>query len=618
MFHEWRLYNNGNFAGGLIMIHYDGNKGWIELQYTSTQYPTSARTVFICYHGYKATSVKVHSNASGNEWNMSSYDGGRYWILNTYLETLNDIEVIPVIEADNNAVTGVPTEAVLEWFNESDGLAGGSVYRDWVYISPAVGYTIPNPPKVADNDGKKTAVWKNEKWMLEVMRESAAAFTIDVVAVAGIHKVTAALNNCSGDYPATVSEGKKLTVTLTADASYTFYNAPTLHYTLESGAVAQNFTISEAGKKATISLIIPDGVKGDITITAAAEKTRYPLTVNLVNCKNTTDLPEYVTSGQVLSVTLDAVGDAVFDLLNAPKFTYNDMYGDSKVSELNVSENKKQATGEFSVPTTKFYNLTLTGAAFVSRTYPYGAINVYEVTNDILKQFAAKRFITRGTTENVTYLDVGEYVNRIHKLFVTVPADNSDTIKCGKYNLNIPCNTPSKDIVNVDFGTVTIPAVNGNTTDFDGKIEMFVPFKGFVSLPSDFAGLTVRLTYDVNVITGNGVAKVWNGDNIIMVDAVTPSTQVIYKTSLMNGGQILGGDEFNEQNLYGLEPFVYMTYYQSMNNKERNAVNVSGKIGSFGGFNVFSNIDKISGGNMLADEQTEIFQKLESGVYIED
>lgn len=593
------------------MIQYKGEHAWIEFEYDNGD-TTRAHIIFVCYHGYKASNCKLRDNASGEELKLSNFDGDRYWIWNRrWINPNNDYDIVVEISTDNNAVSGIPDTVIATWKNSD-------VYRDYCYLEPRAGYSIPNPPKVKDRDGTKTAVWSDEKWRLEVDRSSAAVFTIGVVAVAGIHKVTANLNNCSGDYPATVSEGDTLTVTITAAASYTFYNAPTLHYTLESGTVSRNFTISEDGKKATISLIIPDGVKGDITITAAAEKTRYPLTVNLVNCKNTIDLPEYVTSGQVLSVTLDAVGDAVFDLLNAPKFTYTNMYGDSNVSELTVSENKKQATGEFSVPTTKFYNLTLTGAAFVSRTYPYGAINVYEVTNDILKQFAAKRFITQGTTENVTYLDVGEYVNRIHKLFVTVPAGDSDTIKCGKYNLNLPCNTPSKDIVNVDFGTVTIPAVNGNTTDFDGKIEMFVPFKGFVSLPSDFAGLTVRLTYDVNVITGNGVAKVWNGDNIIMVDAVTPSTQVIYKTSLMNGGQILGGDEFNEQNLYGLEPFVYMTYYQSMNNKERNAVNVSGKIGSFSGFNVFSNIDKISGGNMLADEQTEIFQKLESGVYIED
>lgn len=598
------------------MIHYDGDKGWIELQYNDDR--SGAKVVFICFHGYKATSVKLHSNTSGTEWNASSFDGGRYWIYNRqYLQTASDIEVIPVIEADNNAVTGVPDGAVLQWFNEREDVAGANVYRDFVYITPADGYTIPNPPKVKDTDGTKTAVWSNEKWRLEVVRSDAAKFTIEVFAVAGIHKVTANLTNCSGDYPDTISEGKTLAVALTANNTYTFYNAPTLHYTLESGAVAKNFTISENGKTASISLIIPDGVKGDITITAAAEKTRYPLTVNLTNCKSTSQLPETVTAGQVLSVTLVADGDCVFDLINAPRFSYTDMYGDTKTVELIVTEDKKKAAGAFTVPTSKFYNLTLTGTAIASRVYPYGAINVYEVTNDILKQFAAKRFITQGTTENVTYLDVGEYVNRIHKLFVAVEAGDADTIKCGKHNLNIPCNNPSKDIVNVDFGEVTIPATNGNSNDFNGKIELFVPFKGFVTLPSDYAGLTIRLTYEVNVITGNGVAKVWNGDNVVMVDQITPSTKVIYKTAIMNGGQIIGGDDFNEQNLYGLEPFVYVTYYRSKNSNERNAANVSGKIGSFSGFNKFANIDKIIDATMLAVEQTEIYQKLETGVYIE-
>lgn len=593
------------------MIQYKGENAWIEFQYDNGD-TTRAHIIFVCYHGYKATNVKLHDNASGNEWKLSNFDGSRYWIWNkSWMNPNDDYDIVAEIATDKNAVSGIPDTVIATW-KDSD------IYRDYCYLEPRAGYSIPNPPKVKDSDGTKTAVWSDEKWRLEVDRSSAAVFTIGVVAVAGIHKVNANLNNCSGVYPATVSEGDTLTVTLTAAASYTFYSAPYLNYRLAGKLEAKYFTISEDGKKATISLIIPDGLDGDITINATALETRYPLTVELVNCKSDAKLPEYVIKGQKLTVTLIANGDAVFDLLNAPKFTYTDRYGDTQTSELDLSEDKKSAGTQFTVPNTTFYNLKLTGTAVVSRVYPYGAINVYEVTNDILKQFAAKRFITQGTTENVTYLDVGEYVNRIHKLFVTVPAGDADTIKCGKYNLNIKCNNPSKDIVNVDFGAVVIPSINGNNTDFDGKIELFMPFKGFVSLPSNFAGLTVRLTYDVNVITGNGVAKVWNGDNVIMVDAVTPSTQVIYKTSLMNGGQILGGDEFNEQNLYGLEPFVYMTYYHGMNNKERNAVNVSGKIGSFSGFNVFSNIDKISGGNMLADEQTEIFQKLESGVYIED
>lgn len=593
------------------MIQYKGEHAWIEFQYNGDD-TSKAHVVFVCYHGYKATSVKLHDNVTGNEWKLSNFDVNRYWIWNrTWLDTNHDYDIVAEIATDNNAVSGIPDTVIATWKNED-------VYRDWCYLEPQTGYSIPNPPKVKDSDGTKTAVWSNEKWVLEVDRSSAAVFTIGVVAVAGIHKVTANLNNCSGDYPATVSEGNTLAVTLTADASHTFYSAPYLNYMLAGKLEAKYFTISEEGKKATISLIIPDGVDGDITINGTALETRYPLTVELVNCKSGAELPKYVTRGQKLTVTLIAEGDAVFDLLNAPRFTYTDRYGDTKTSELELSEDKKHAGTQFTVPSTTFYNLKLTGTAIISRVYPYGAINVYEVTNDILKQFAAKRFITQGTAENVTYLDVGEYVNRIHKLFVTVPAGNADTIKCGKYNLNITCNNPSKDIVTVDFGTVFIPSINGNNTDFNGKIELFVPFKGFVTLPTDYTGVNVRLTYEVNVITGNGVAKVWNGDNVIMVDAVTPSTQVIYKTSLMNGGQIIGGDEFNEQNLYGLEPFVYMTYYQSMNNKERNSVNVSGKIGSFSGFNVFSNIDKISAGNMLADEQTEIFQKLESGVYIDD
>ena len=79
----------------------------------------------------------------------------------------------------------------------------------------------------------------------------------------------------------------------------------------------------------------------------------------------------------------------------------------------------------------------------------------------------------------------------------------------------------------------------------------------------------------------------------------------------------IGGDEWNEQRYMGLEPYLFVKWYESKNPNGRNNDFKKGNISSFTGFNSFDNVVIQPTANMLAREQEMILTTLLKGVYVE-
>lgn len=95
-------------------------------------------------------------------------------------------------------------------------------------------------------------------------------------------------------------------------------------------------------------------------------------------------------------------------------------------------------------------------------------------------------------------------MNRIKRIFTNVPTFGLADIVCGNYNTEIQAKKPSDDSFTISFGEITIPIKNGDNTDYESDLQLFLPFVGLVSINSELMGVNVSLTYEINVITGKG------------------------------------------------------------------------------------------------------------------
>lgn len=90
------------------------------------------------------------------------------------------------------------------------------------------------------------------------------------------------------------------------------------------------------------------------------------------------------------------------------------------------------------------------------------------------------------------------------------------------------------------------------------------------------------------------------------------SRDVIYR--LGTDLNVVGGEQWNEQILYGLEPYVLITENLTVNVPVNNTQeNVT--VEDVTGFAQFENVN-LNSANLLVDEYNEIISQLETGVYL--
>jgi hypothetical protein len=395
-------------------------------------------------------------------------------------------------------------------------------------------------------------------------------------------------------------------------------------YTNKAGTATKTpFVVQdlEYSQQATLTVTDIDPTK-PVTLTGSYDDV-LEVSTNLSNCTANEDLPQYVKDGETVNVTLTANNGAEFDTeQSTPQFYYMNASGFTQTQDLTISSDKKTATGSIQV------NTNWSDFAVIGSAYPvavvgeqYGAINVYLVTLDELAEFSGKRFFKETGTDPVTgapiyeNVDLGAYVNKIRRVYTNIAASSTDVIRCGNYNTGVSCHQPAQDKITLDFGTAVVPAHNEDNTDYESEIQIFLPFAGFVTLNTDYAGKTIALQYVINVVTGNGVALLSCNGVVFQVEEIEPSGEIIY-LSPSTQVKTVGGDDWNEMLYYGLEPYIYCKWYESASNG-RNNDRQTGILADFRGFNVFDDVTPIHTAEMLTEEQEMIYTALSDGVYIE-
>lgn len=512
-----------------------------------------------------------------------------------------------------NARGGTPTVKTLKINNNVSGTNAVSVQNDTNFDITLTG----------DTDGTFTVVpvvnYKNEyhETVQGTMNVNGkvATFSVPVgtneeVTINGTFtpkpKELTITNHVSGTTATYVQNGENFDITLTGNTDGGFTVVPVVSYKNESGTETTG-AMNVNGKTATFS--VPVATNDTVTITGTftpgTPQKDVPITYALTNC-TVSPQPQTVKTGETLNLTVTPVINYKLDSFN---LIWNDGMKDITISVAG-------AVISFPVPDSC---VSVTIKAVASIITPvgknYGAINVYCVTLDNLDAFSKQRFFeikddTQGIYEEV---NLGIYVNRIRRIFANVPVSGSDSLRCGNYNTGITVQTPEKDIITLDFGDVTLTGLNGDSEDYNAQISVFIPCRGFVAVDSKYIGKTVNLSFKVNVITGDAVAFLTCDGVIFQLESFSLSRDVIYKTGTTELN-IVGGTQWDEQILYGLEPYVIITQNTTVN-KPVNNTQETVTIGNVTGYAQFANVN-LNTANLLVDEYSEIVSQLETGVYL--
>lgn len=424
-------------------------------------------------------------------------------------------------------------------------------------------------------------------------------------------------NNIDGTEESHEWDGETLTITVKTPSGISArIDKPQAYYTNTGGEpIMQDMQVESTSTRVTATAVITD-LGGDYSVTVTGTYIRtLPLIKSLTNCTSKDPLPDYVDFDSLITVELDANPNTEFHTDGTTYLSVTTRIGGRETkTPFTISGDKKKATISYQLKNSGVYSrVNIVGECFPVKVVgkQYGSINVYLVTLDNLKEFAAKRYFTNGG-ENV---DLGEYVNRIKRIYTDITPFSTDVIRCGNFNTGVSCQQPAQDKITLDFGTAVVPAHNEDNTDYESEIQIFLPFAGFVTLNNDYAGKTIALQYVINVITGNGVALLSCNGVVFQVEETEPSSEIIY-LSPSTQVKTVGGDDWNEMLYYGLEPYIYCKWYESASNG-RNNDRQTGILGDFRGFNVFDDVTPIHTAEMLTEEQEMIYAALSDGVYIE-
>lgn len=433
-----------------------------------------------------------------------------------------------------------------------------------------------------------------------------------------VEKETDIINNITGNCEETHTvDGTNVSITVTGNSEYAKFVGVSVEYTDINGE-PKTFVPDFSGNVINISL---NDVKQGTTVTLSGAYRLVCTTVNNMTGCNVTGLKPYYIENETVNVIATANGKTHFDAENLPVANWEPLTGGAEQHPFVLSNNGKTATLTFTFPNDreKVSDSTFTllgGTVPDTEVKGYGSINVYLVDTKTLDDFSKIRF-TKKLNENYEYeyYDIGEYVNRLHKVYVDVPNVSPTSLKLANFDTSINTNSVDDSKVHVNFGNVLLPVNSDSSNDFNATIQCFIPFVGFVSVDSDFIGKELNLSYDIDLITGYCAYNLSCDGITINNGTANCSSEIIYKTLANDDISTIGDLSDTNTVLMGLEPYITIKYFEPLNVPVNNTTEQK-LIGDVTGFAQFENVNLTTTNSMLVDEFNEIVSQLSNGVYL--
>lgn len=485
---------------------------------------------------------------------------------------------------------------------------GFKMLRDTIQLN---GAEIPSPTWSTDD-----TVLVSRIYIRTNDRERTRTLTGETVSTG--NPETTVTNNITGNCEETHTvDGTNVSITVTGNSEYAKFVGVSVEYTDVNGktkTVVPDFS----GNVINISL---SDVREGTTVTLSGAYRLVCTTVNNMTGCTVTGLKPYYIENETVNVIAMASGKTHFDAANLPYAQWETIAHGQTQHEFTLSNNGKTATLNFTFPDNKEKvsdsTFTLLGGTFPdTEVKGYGSINVYLVDTKTLDDFSKIRF-TKKLNENYEYdyYDIGEYVNRLHKVYVNIPNISPTSLKLANFDTSINTNSVDDSKVHVDFGNVLLPVVSGNSNDFNATIRCFIPFVGFVPVDSDFIGKEINLSYEVDLVTGYCAYNLSCDGITINNGTANCSSEIVYKTFANNEIGTIGDLSDLNTVLMGFEPFITIKYFDPLNVPINNTTEQK-RIGDVTGFAQFENVDLSTTNSMLVDEFNEIVSQLGNGVYL--
>lgn len=433
-----------------------------------------------------------------------------------------------------------------------------------------------------------------------------------------VAKETEIINNITGNCEETHTvDGTNVSITVTGNSDYAKFVGVSVEYTDVNG---ETKTVVPDFSGNVINISLTDVKQGTTVILSGAYRLVCTTANNMTGC-NVTGLKPYYIENETVNVIATANGKTHFNAENLPVANWEPLTGGAEEYTFVLSNNGKTATLSFTFPNDKEKvsdsTFTLLGGTVPdTEVTGYGSINVYLVDTKTLDDFSKIRF-TKKLNENYEYeyYDIGNYVNRLHKVYVDVPNVSPTSLKLANFDTSINTNSVDDSNVHVDFGNVLLPVNSDSGNDFNATIQCFIPFVGFVPVDSDFIGKEINLSYDIDLITGYCAYNLSCCGITINNGTANCSSEIIYKTLANDEISTIGDLGYNNTVLMGLEPYVTVKYFEPLNVPVNNTTEQK-RIGDVTGFAQFENVKLSTNNSMLVDEFNEIVLQLANGVYL--
>lgn len=549
------------------------------------------------------------------EWTFGTanvtFDGDVTKFVGTPMYLLNLVDNIPhttITQEDKGerVRTGLQVYAYLYLHVTCEN--GFKMIRDTIKYN---GEEIPEPTWSDDDTVLVSRVYINTN-----DRERKRTFTGETVSTG--KPETTVTNNITGNCEETHTvDGTNVSITVTGNSDYAKFVGVSVEYTDINGE-PKTFVPDFSGNVINISLT--DVKEGTNVILSGAYRLVCTTVNNMTGC-NVTGLKPYYIENETVNVIATANSKTHFDAENLPVANWEPLTGGAEQHPFVLSNNGKTATLNFTFPNDRQKvsdsTFTLLGGTVPDKEVTgYGSINVYLVDTKTLDDFSKIRF-TKKLNENYEYeyYDIGDYVNRLHKVYVDVPNVSPTSLKLANFDTSINTNSVDDSKVHVDFGNVLLPVNSDSGNDFNATIQCFIPFVGFVPVDNDFIGKEINLSYDIDLITGYCAYNLSCDGITINNGTANCSSEIIYKTLANDEVSTIGDLSDTNTVLMGLEPYITIKYFEQLNVTVNNTKEQK-HIGEVTGFAQFENVNLSTNNSMLVDEFNEIVSQLANGVYL--
>lgn len=499
-----------------------------------------------------------------------------------------------------------------------------------VYTANGLSKTI----KGIISDNKLTATITLPSGITGITSDISVTGNATAIVVPVTHKVRYTLSNCTSSGETTYYDNSDLVITLTADTGYVFKaeNLPRAYWhSALQGDNTVNATLQNDGKNAVIT--VPSGISYEITddtikITGTAESEggnhTHDILYTLSNAKHN-NVTQY-TDNDTVNIELTADTDCLFSADNKPRIHYTYIQDNPFTPTVSVTEDfilssdRKKATFTFGGYTVSG-NIEVTGVATVQTPVEteYGIITIYKPTAENLDTISRLRFTIGTDSEGLPQVgDIAQYISVLKKFYIDIPTTKSEPVKLQKYVLtDVVAPLIENDRITIDCGSINVTGMYNNAIDLKAETNVYLPFcNGLNSISTDkIMNKTVRLVYDVSLLNGQCVAKLFdNAGNVLATFNGDVSIDIPFMSDWQTA--INGKIGNNVQFLYGLTPFIqikeqsaiesvygFKTYKPTMLKNEIN------------GYCEVENIE-LDGINATLQEKDEITRLLSNGVIL--